>query len=29
MVKIRKRVYNPEMVKKYKITLPPNFEVVK
>jgi len=29
MVKIRKRVYNPEMVKKYNITLPPNFEVVK
>ena len=29
MVKIRKRVYNPEMVKKYHITLPPNFEVVK
>ena len=29
MVKIRKRVYNPEMVKKYKITLPPNFEIVK
>jgi len=29
MVKIRKRVYNPEMVKKYNITLPPNFEPVK
>jgi putative ABC transport system substrate-binding protein len=29
MVKIRKRVYNPGMVKKYNITLPPNFEVVK
>lgn len=29
MVKIRKRVYNPEMVKKYNITLLPNFEVVK
>src|ERR1700749_2731896 len=29
MVKIRKRVYNPDMVKKYKITLPPNFEPVK
>jgi putative ABC transport system substrate-binding protein len=29
MVKIRKRVYNLEMVKKYNITLPPNFEVVK
>jgi putative ABC transport system substrate-binding protein len=29
MVKIRKRVYNPEMVKKYNISLPPNFEPVK
>lgn len=29
MVKIRKRVYNPAMVKKYNITLPPNFEPVK
>jgi len=29
MVKIRKRVYNPAMVKKYKIALPPNFEPVK
>jgi len=29
MVKVRKRVYNPEMIKKYNIILPHNFEVVK
>ena len=29
MVKIRKRVYNPEAAKKYNITVPPNFEAVK
>jgi putative ABC transport system substrate-binding protein len=29
MVKIRKRVYNTETVKKYNITIPPNFEAVK
>lgn len=29
MVKIRKRVYNPDMVKKYNIKLPLNFEPVK
>lgn len=29
MVKVRKRVYNPEAVKKYNITVPPNFEAVK
>ncbi|WP_345212994.1 ABC transporter substrate-binding protein [Mucilaginibacter gynuensis] len=29
MVKIRKRVYNPEMVKKYNISIPSNFEAVK
>jgi putative ABC transport system substrate-binding protein len=29
MVKIRKRVYNPAMAKKYHITLPSNFEAVK
>lgn len=29
MVKIRKRVYNAEAVKKYNITIPPNFEAVK
>lgn len=29
MVKIRKRVYNPEAVKKYHITIPSNFEAVK
>jgi putative ABC transport system substrate-binding protein len=29
MVKIRKRVYNPEAAKKYNITIPSNFEAVK
>ena len=29
MVKIRKRVYNAEAVKKYNIAIPPNFEAVK
>lgn len=29
MVKVRKRVYNPDMAKKYNITIPPNFEPVK
>jgi putative ABC transport system substrate-binding protein len=29
MVKIRKRVYNPEAVKKYNIAIPSNFEAVK
>jgi putative ABC transport system substrate-binding protein len=29
MVKIRKRVYNPDAAKKYHITIPPNFEVAK
>ena len=29
MVKIRKRVYNPEVAKKYNITIPSNFEAVK
>jgi putative ABC transport system substrate-binding protein len=29
MVKVRKRVYNPEAAKKYHITIPPNFEAVK
>ncbi len=29
MVKIRKRVYNADAVKKYNITIPPNFEAVK
>ena len=29
MVKIRKRVYNPEAAKKYNITVPSNFEAVK
>ena len=29
MVKIRKRVYNADAAKKYKITVPPNFEAVK
>ncbi|MEO6523454.1 MAG: ABC transporter substrate-binding protein [Mucilaginibacter sp.] len=29
MVKIRKRVYNPAVAKKYNITIPPNFEAVK
>ncbi|HJP63866.1 MAG TPA: ABC transporter substrate-binding protein [Mucilaginibacter sp.] len=29
MVKVRKRVYNPEAAKKYNITVPPNFEAVK
>jgi putative ABC transport system substrate-binding protein len=29
MVKIRKRVYNPEAVKKYNIAIPANFEAVK
>jgi putative ABC transport system substrate-binding protein len=29
MVKIRRRVYNPEAARKYHITVPPNFEAVK
>jgi putative tryptophan/tyrosine transport system substrate-binding protein len=29
MVKIRKRVYNAQAVKKYNITIPPNFQAVK
>jgi len=29
MVKVRKRVYNPEAAKKYNITVPSNFEAVK
>jgi putative ABC transport system substrate-binding protein len=29
MVKIRKRVYNADAVKKYHVTIPPNFELVK
>ncbi|MES2808593.1 MAG: ABC transporter substrate-binding protein [Bacteroidota bacterium] len=29
MVKIRKRVYNPDAVKKYNISIPSNFEAVK
>lgn len=29
MVKVRKRVYNAEAVKKYNIIIPPNFEAVK
>jgi len=29
MVKIRKRVYNPDAAKKYQITMPANFEAVK
>jgi putative ABC transport system substrate-binding protein len=29
MVKVRKRVYNPEAAKKYHITVPANFEAVK
>ena len=29
MVKIRKRVYNPNAAKRFNITIPPNFEAVK
>jgi len=29
MVKVRKRVYNPAMAKKYNIPVPANFEAVK